>query len=161
MSSRPRQRQERQDPAVHDSSKNERRRYPRHTLHGGLSVELRVEVSGETPALLLTRGTIADISRGGVRCDIDFAVPVGTRVDLSFTDASDGGPLLRCLEGHVARTVSPGGVPDQVAIAFASPLPETDLERLCAGELVQPRPSRAVPVVGASSDKERRAFTAW
>lgn len=145
---------------MQDRPKHERRRYPRQTLHGDLSVELRVEVSGSTPALLLTRGTIADISRGGVRCDIDFAVPVGTRVDLSFPDVSAGGLHLRSIDGHVARTVSPGGVPDQVAIAFTLPLAQIDLERICAHELVASKQPRTAAATGKPWGKEPDAFTA-
>ncbi len=145
---------------MHNRSTNERRRYPRHALHGALSVELRVEVSGETPALLLTRGMAADISRGGVRCDIGFAVPVGTAVDVSFPDAPVGWQDLRRICGRVARTVSPGGVPDQVAIAFAQPLDQLDLERLCAQELVASGRPVAVPGSRAPWAKQRDASTA-
>jgi hypothetical protein len=90
-------------------------------------VELRVEVSGDKPAMLLTRGMVADISRGGLRCDIDLDVPVGTRVDVRFPcNALAPEPL----DGRVVRTVSVGGVPEEVAIAFARPLEELDADLL-------------------------------
>lgn len=120
----------------HDRSKDDRRRHPRHALHGSLSVELRVEVSGEKPAVLLARGLVADISRGGVRCDIDFAIPVGTGVDLCFPDAPGGALQPLATRGRVVRMVSPGGVADQIAIAFSRPLQQLDAARLRAHEPV-------------------------
>ena len=69
-------------------SNNDRRRYPRYQLRSGLSVELRVEVSGDKPAILLTRGMVTDLSCGGLKCDINLNVPVGTRVDVRFQETT-------------------------------------------------------------------------
>jgi hypothetical protein len=60
----------------------------------------------------------------------------------------------------VARTVSPGGVPDQVAIAFTRPLARIDLERLCGRELMASKRPRTAAVTAAPWDKEPDAFTA-
>ncbi len=106
-----------------------------------MSVELRVEVSGTTPALLLTRGVVADISQGGVRCDIDFAVPIGTKVDLTFPDIPGGAMSPQSIDGRVTRTISPGGVPDQVAIAFTRPLERFDAGHFRSDDLGGDRPA--------------------
>lgn len=110
--------------------KDERRKYPRHELSSDLSVELRVEVSGERPAMLLTRSLVSDISRGGLRCDIDLEVPVGTRVDVRFTESPIDALAPQSLDGHIVRTVALGGVPEQVVIAFGRPLDHLDLDAL-------------------------------
>jgi len=112
---------------IQRADSNDRRRHPRRQLRGGLSVELRVQVSGVTPAILLTRGMVADISCGGLKCDIDFEVPVGTNVDVCFPDLPGATPTPDLLDGRVIRTDSLGGVPEQVAIAFARPLEEFEI----------------------------------
>ncbi len=114
-------------------SSNDRRRYTRHQLSNALSVELRVEVSGDKPAILLTRGMVTDISCGGLKCDINLNVPVGTRVDVRLQGVS-GTPLPPDLMvGQVVRTDSLGGVPDQVAIVFARPLEALELDQIRPG----------------------------
>ena len=142
------------------NSKNDRRRYRRHELHGGISVELRVEVSGDEPALLLTRGVVADISRGGVRCDIDFAVPIGSRVDLSFPDVPHNAMHPAATDGRVARTISPGGVPGQVAIVFDRPLGHLDADRLRAHERASRTPTRRATALPSSWSREPNPFPA-
>lgn len=114
--------------------KSDRRKYPRHELNSDLSVELRVEVSGDSPAMLLTRGLVSDISCGGLRCDIDLDVPVGTCVDVRFDEVPMDALAPQSLDGHVVRTVSVGGVPEQVVIAFARPLEHLDADALRAPE---------------------------
>ena len=93
-------------------------------------MELRVEVSGDKPAILLTRDSVADISCGGVKCDLDLDVPVGTRVDVCFPGMPDAVLPPELTNGHVVRSESLGGVPDQLVIAFARPLEHLDIERL-------------------------------
>lgn len=112
-------------PAVLD-----RRRHPRKAIRVELPVEMRFEVPGDrNPGMLLTRGNATDISHGGVRCEINLNVPVGTRVDVRFTALPRGSNVLpRFTEGHVVRVESVGGVPDQVAIAFARPLQVLQVE---------------------------------
>ncbi len=95
-------------------------------------MELRVEVSGDKPAILLTRGSVADISYGGIKCDIDLHVPVGTHVDVCFPGMPDATLFPELMNGHVVRSESLGGVPDQLAIAFARPLEHLDVDRLGA-----------------------------
>lgn len=112
----------------------DRRQYPRHLLSGEILVELRVEVSGDSPAMLLTRGQVSDISYGGLRCDIDFEVPVGTKVGLRFSDSPAEALKPLSLGGRVVRTISVGGVPEQVAIAFAQPLDFLDADMLQAND---------------------------
>jgi hypothetical protein len=114
----------------HPTAQTDRRRYQRHLLSGEILVELRVEVSGDAPAMLLTRGQVADISYGGLRCDIDFDVPAGTKVDVRFADSPRDALSPLALDGRVVRTISVGGVPEQVAIAFAQPLDHLDAEML-------------------------------
>ena len=134
-----------------DRSSNDRRRFPRQQLCTGLSVELRVEVSGDEPAMLLTRGMVADISCGGLRCDINLNVPVGTRVDVCFQEASDTILTPDLMDGLVVRTDSLGGVPDQVAIAFSHPLECLPLDQL--------RPDKAdVPLRGRTAAKRRASW---
>ena len=88
-----------------------------------MSVELRVEVSGDKPAVLLTRGSIADISCGGLKCDMGLDVPVGTQVAIRFPELPEGTSLQPDLmDGQIVRSESLGGVPDRVAIAFTKPL---------------------------------------
>ncbi|MGD8331341.1 MAG: PilZ domain-containing protein [Acidobacteriota bacterium] len=106
----------------HPTQKSDRRRFPRHELNNVIWVELRVAMSGAAPAMLLTRGQIDDISFGGLRCDIDLEVPVGTHVDVCFAEGPKGAVVPPSIDGRVVRTVSVGGVPDQVCIAFAQPL---------------------------------------
>ena len=118
--------------AVQSSPEDERRRYPRLSVRGGISVELRVEVSGAKPAILLTRGSVADISCGGVKCEIGLDVPVGTRVEVCFAGMPDAVLAPELMNGRVVRSESLGGVPDQLAIAFARPLEHLDIERLGA-----------------------------
>jgi hypothetical protein len=97
-----------------------------------MSVELRVQVGSDKPAILLTRGMVADISCGGVKCEIDLAVPVGTRVKVRFTDLPEAVVAPELSDGHVVRTESPGGVPDHVVIAFTRPLERIDVDSLMA-----------------------------
>jgi len=93
-------------------------------------VELRVEVSGVEPAVLLTRGVVTDISRGGFRCDIDMDLPDGTAVAVRFPESPSGALAPEALDGRVIRTISAGGVAEQVAIAFATPLEQLDADAL-------------------------------
>ena len=137
---------------------DDRRRYPRHQLCNGLSVELRVQVSGDKPAILLTRGQVADISCGGLRCDINFDVPVGTCVDLCFPETSDAGLATDLMDGRVVRTESVGGVPDQVAIAFAHPLESFDLDEFYSREAAAPRPAPPAATRPTSWADEQHAF---
>lgn len=115
--------------------KSDRRRYPRHELSDEIWVELRVAMSGNSPAMLLTRGQLSDISLGGLRCDIDLEVPVGTEVDVCFAESPKGAVVPPSIDGRVVRTVSVGGVPDQVAIAFAQPLEQLDTDLLQADQV--------------------------
>lgn len=115
---------------MQSSPQDERRRYPRRSVHRGICVELRVEVSGDIPAILLARGAVADISCGGVRCDIDLDVPVGTCIDVGFPGTPNTMLPPALMDGRVVRSESLGGVPDQLAIAFVQPLEHTDFERL-------------------------------
>jgi len=114
----------------HPTQESDRRRFPRHELNNAIWVELRVAMSGAAPAMLLTRGQISDISHGGLRCDIDLEVPVGTHVDVCFAESPSGAVVPPSIDGRVVRTVSVGGVPDQVAIAFAEPLEKLDTQLL-------------------------------
>ena len=114
---------------------SDRRRCQRHHVSAEISVELRVEVSGAKPAMLLTRGMVSDISRCGLRCDIDCDIPNGTSVDVCF---ADGTLAPESLGGRVVRTISVGGVPEQVAIAFARPLEQLDTDLL---RHIDPMPS--------------------
>lgn len=107
--------------------KSDRRRFQRHRVSTEISVELRVEVSGTKPAMLLTRGMVSDISRCGLRCDINFDLPTGTSVDVCFANGTLAPESLR---GRVVRTISVGGVPEQVAITFARPLEQLDTDLL-------------------------------
>ena len=132
-------------------SSKERRHHPRHRLRNGLSVELRVEVSGDKPAVLLTRGMIADISCGGLKCDINLNVPVGTRVDVCFQETSGTALTPDLMDGRVVRTESLGGVPDQVAIAFTFPLECLELDQLQPGEV-------AAPLHGPTAAKRRASW---
>jgi hypothetical protein len=113
----------------------DRRRYPRRQVRGSMSVELRVQVGGDKPAILLTRGVVADISCGGLKCEIDLAVPVGTVVKVCFTDLPEAVVAPELSDGHVVRTESLGGVPDNVAIAFTQPLERIDVDSLMASSL--------------------------
>lgn len=106
----------------HPTQKSDRRRFPRHELYNAIWVELRVAMSGAAPAMLLTRGQLSDISYGGLRCDIDLEVPIGTHVDVCFAESPRGAVVPPSVDARVVRTVSVGGVPDQIAIAFAKPL---------------------------------------
>jgi len=115
-----------------DRSMQDRRRYPRRQVRGSMSVELRVQVGSDKPAILLTRGMVADISCGGVKCEINLAVPVGTRVKVRFTDLPEAVVAPEMSDGHVVRTESPGGVPDHVAIAFTRPLERIAVDSLMA-----------------------------
>ena len=126
--------------------KSDRRRFQRHEVSTDISVELRVEVSGAKPAMLLTRGMVADISRCGLRCDIDLDVPVGTSVGVHFPC---GTLAPESLDGRVIRTVSVGGVPGQVAIAFARPLEQFDTDLL--------RPIDPMPSLRGRTAARRRA----
>jgi hypothetical protein len=110
----------------------DRRRYPRRRVRGSMSVELRVRIGGDKPAILLTRGVVADISCGGLKCEIDLAVPVGTVVRVCFTDLPEAVVAPELSDGHVVRTESLGGVPDHVAIAFTRPLERIDVDSLMA-----------------------------
>lgn len=114
----------------HPTGSEDRRRFPRHSVSSEILVELRVEVTGDEPAMLLTRGQVADISYGGLRCDIDFEVPVGTKVDVRFTDSPRDALSPLALDGRVVRTISVGGIPEQIAIAFSQPLDHLDAEML-------------------------------
>ena len=129
-------------------SSNDRRRYPRHRLRSGLSVELRVEVSGDKPAILLTRGMVTDLSCGGLKCDINLNVPVGTCVDVRFREAIGAALAPDLMDGRVVRTESLGGVPDQVAIAFARPLESVELDHV-------PPHESAAPLRGRTAAKRR------
>ena len=132
-------------------SSNDRRRYPRHQLRSGLSVELRVEVSGDKPAILLTRGLVTDLSRGGLKCDINLNVPVGTRIDVCFQETAGAALAPDLMDGRVVRTESLGGVPDQVAIAFARPLECLELDQV--------RPDqKAAPLHGRTAAKRRASW---
>ncbi|MCH7826125.1 MAG: PilZ domain-containing protein [Acidobacteria bacterium] len=139
-------------------SSNDRRRYPRHQLRNGLSVELRVEVSGDKPAILLTRGKVADISCGGLKCYINLNVPVGTRVDVCFQEASNTVLAPQLMDGRVVRTESLGGVPDQVAIAFAHPLECLDLDQFRPDEVAAPLRGRTAAKRLASWADEPHSF---
>lgn len=102
---------------------SERRRHQRQKLLTGMRVELRVEVSGVNPAILLTRGEAVDISCGGVACATDLAVPVGTHVDIHFPAV----PMWVSMEprtasGRVVRSELFGGAPGRIVIAFSEPL---------------------------------------
>ncbi len=132
-------------------SSNDRRRYPRHQLRSGLSVELRVEVSGDKPAILLTRGMVTDLSYGGLKCDINLNVPVGTRVDVCFHETAGAVLAPDLIDGRVVRTESLGGVPDQLAIAFASPLECLDLATIRPDEV-------AAPLRGRTAAKRRASW---
>jgi hypothetical protein len=107
-----------------------RRQHPRHELLDDVAVELRVELGSDEPAVLLTRSLVADISRGGIRCDIDFSVPAGTRVDVRFPSSPADAVSPQSLDGHVVRTIPVGGVPEQIVIAFAHPLESLDTDLL-------------------------------
>lgn len=110
------------------SENRDRRRFPRRRVRGAMSVELRVGVSSDKPAVLLTRGNVADISCGGLKCNIGLDVPVGTRVDVRFPRIPKGVSLEpHYLDGQVVRTESLGGAPDRVAIAFAHPLDNLEM----------------------------------
>ncbi len=136
---------------THGQSSKDRRRYPRHRGRNGLSVELRVEVSGDEPAILLTRGRVADISCGGLKCDINVNVPVGTRVDVCLQETSGTVLAPNLKDGRVVRTESLGGVPDQVAIAFARPLEWLELDQV--------RPDEgAAPLRGRTAAKRRASW---
>ena len=89
-------------------------------------------MSGDTPALLLTRGMVADISCGGLKCDIDLEVPVGTNVDVCLPTSQGTTLTPDLMDGRVVRTESLGGVPEHVAIAFAHPLEQFDIDVLDA-----------------------------
>lgn len=111
------------NPAVVD-----RRRWPRQTILGALSVELRVAVPGAKPAVLLTRGVARDISCGGVNCAIDLAVPAGTEVNVRFSTLPAGVFVQpTSVAGLVVRTETIGGAPGRIAIAFVEPLSNLDL----------------------------------
>lgn len=138
--------------------KSDRRRFQRHEVSTEISVELRVEVSGAKPAMLLTRGLVSDISRCGFRCDIDLDVPVGTRIGVCFPGDTLASGFL---DGRVVRTVSVGGVPEQVAIAFARPLEKLDTDLLWD---IDPMPSlrgRTAARRRASWADEPHAFPAY
>jgi hypothetical protein len=105
-----------------------------------MSVELRVQVGSDKPAILLTRGMVADISCGGVKCEINLAVPVGTPVKVHFTDLPEAVVAPELSDGHVVRTECLGGVPDNVAIAFTQPLERIDVDSLMASSLSAPVP---------------------
>ena len=139
-----------------DSS--DRRRHPRRRLRGSLSVELRVQVSGDTPAILLTRGIVADISRGGLKCDIDLAVPVGTNVDVCFPDPHGTSLTPELMDGRVIRTESLGGVPDHVAIAFTRPLEELDIDVFDTSRPMAVPRGRSAPARRASWADEPSPF---
>jgi len=109
---------------------SDRRRHPRHSLYTDISVELRVEVSGDKPAMLLTRGMVSDISCGGLRCHLDLDVPVGTRVDVCFPDGPDGAISPASFDGKIVRSVSVGGAPAQIAVVFGQPLEQLDMDAL-------------------------------
>jgi hypothetical protein len=141
--------------------KDDRRNYPRHELNSDLSVELRVEMSGDSPAMLLTRGLVSDISCGGLRCDIDLDVPVGTRVDIRFTEIRGDGLAPQSLDGHVVRTVSVGGVPEQVVIAFAQPLDHLDPDALQAPESSDSLRGRTAVTRRASWADEPQGFATF
>ncbi len=101
--------------------------------------------------MLLTRGMVADISCGGLRCDINLNVPVGTRVDVCFQEGSDTILAPDLTDGRVVRTDSLGGVPDQVAIAFSRPLECLLLDQL--------RPDKVdVPLRGRTAAKRRASW---
>lgn len=117
-----------------DSAGSDRRRHTRHEIGHEMPVELRVAMSGDEPALLLRRGLVSDISRGGLRCDIELDVPVGTRVDIRFPGLAEKALAPQLTDGHVVRTISVGGVAEQVAIAFARPLEQLDPELLADPE---------------------------
>ncbi|MFQ5743748.1 MAG: PilZ domain-containing protein [Acidobacteriota bacterium] len=111
-------------PAVVD-----RRYYPRQSISGGLAVELRLQVGGDKPAVLLTRGMVKNISSGGVSCAIGLAVPNGTQVNVRFPTIPAGATLSpSSVGGQVVRTESLGGVPERIAIAFNKPLTQLNLE---------------------------------
>ena len=78
----------------------------------------------------MTHGLVTDISCGGLKYDINLNVPVGTRVDVRLQNVS--GSLLPpdLMVGQVIRTDSLGGVPDQVAIAFACPLESLEIDQI-------------------------------
>jgi hypothetical protein len=142
----------------HRRQKSDRRRYPRHELTGEILVELRVEVSGKAPAMLLTRGQVSDISCGGLRCDIDLDVPVGTRVDVCFPGSPAKALSPQQLDGRVVRTVSVGGVPEQVAIAFARPLEQLDADALQGFDSTPSLRGRTAAARRASWADEPQAF---
>lgn len=109
---------------------NDRRTHPRHEVSEDVFVELRVEASGDEPAMLLRRGLLSDISRGGILCDITLDVPTGTEVDVRFPYTAPEALEPGTTSGHVVRRVSVAGVPAQLAIAFAEPLERLDAEAI-------------------------------
>lgn len=138
--------------------KSDRRRFQRHQVSTEISAELRVEVSGAQPAMLVTRGMVSDISRCGLRCDIDLDVPVGTSVGVCFP----GSTLApESLDGRVVRTVSVGGVPAQVAIAFARPLEQLDTDLLQDIDLMPSLRGRTAAKRRASWADEPQPFPAF
>lgn len=128
----------------------ERRRFPRAAIRGGLAVDLRLTMSSSKPVVLLTRGNVADISCGGLKCELRLDVPVGTPVDVRFPQLPAGVSLAPSFrQGRVVRTESPGGLPDRVAIAFTQPLDSLEVSQP-EPEQRRRRPSSSAAVLAAS-----------